>query len=67
MCLGPAKMKRGREGDFYGKGVHQLWVTASSPQGGCYHMLFSYGKIKGTAAYLITPKDNYSKEQKLRE
>lgn len=58
-------MKRGREGDF-------LWERSApslgdSPQGGCYHMLFNYGKIKGMTAYLITPKDNYSKKQKLRE
>lgn len=46
------------------------WSAAAlgdSPQGGWYHVQFSYGKIKGRTAYLITPKDNYSKEQKLRE
>lgn len=46
---------------------HGMGKERTSPRGGWYHTQFGYGKIKGRAAYLVTPKDNYSKEQKLRE
>lgn len=43
------------------------WQQLLTLQGGWYGVRFGYGEMKGRAAYLITPKDNYSREQESKE
>lgn len=47
-------------------GIAPTWGLTVAPHT-AGRMVPHCGEMKGRAAYLITPKDNYSKEQELKE